>query len=556
MFAGLPARVRARLDRGADVVSVPAGAVLFSAGDESDALYIVRSGRLQVVIDEAVVAEPGRGEVLGELGLLTGGVRSATVRAVRDTTVVRLRASDFDVVADAVLLRQLAKQLAARVQELTPPALPESEASVIAVIGLDAGAEVERVAATLVDRVRRWRRVLAPGRIDADGLERAERTADKVVLVASADDAWATFCQRAADRVVLVSSSAAPPDRELPRHADLVLPGAGRSRADLREWHVRVGPRSTTVLQPSDDLALGLRALAARLAQRSLGLALAGGGARAMAHLGVLDVLQDAGIDVDRVSGTSMGAIIASFHALGLPAASVDAAVFEEFVRRNPINDYALPTKSLIRGRKTVVGLERIFGDTLIEELPREFCCVSTDLLQRVSVVHRSGRVSDAVAASIRLPGLYPPYLLDGRLLVDGGVLENLPVAPLATPREGPVVAVNISFGGARSGPSGPPRVPALGDTLMRTMLISSANATLDALKLADVVITPSAAGVGLLEWHQIDRVRMAGRQAAEVALPAIEAALATSAATAPEQRQRRRAGVSRSQRAGAAPLR
>ncbi|MBK5306630.1 MAG: DHA2 family efflux MFS transporter permease subunit [Frankiaceae bacterium] len=535
LFAGLPARVRARLDRGADILAVPAGTVLFSAGDRSDALYIVRTGRLQVLIDDVVVAEPGRGEVLGELGLLTGAARSGTVRAVRDTTVVRLRASEFDIVADAALLRQLARQLAARVQQLTPPALPESEPGVIAVVGLDRGAQTEQVAAALVDRVSRWRRVIAPGRVDANGLERAERSADKVVLVVQGDDPWAAFCLRAADRVVLVASAAAPrPDRELPRGADLVFTHVSPARADVLAWHERVGPRSTTVVRPGDDLPLALRPLAARLAERSLGLALAGGGARAMAHLGVLDELERAGVAVDRISGTSMGAIIAAGHAFGMSAAAVDALVYEEFVRRNPINDYTIPSRSLIRGRKTVLGLERVFGETLIEELPREFRCVSTDLLKRERYVHVSGRVSDAVAASIRLPGLYAPYVLDGRLLVDGGVLENLPVEPLTVPREGPVVAVNISFGGSGSGSKGgQPRIPALGDTLMRTMLISSTTATLAALEIADVVISPSSEGVGLLEWHQIDRAREAGRRAAAQAMPAIEAALAAAPAAA-----------------------
>jgi predicted acylesterase/phospholipase RssA len=262
-----------------------------------------------------------------------------------------------------------------------------------------------------------------------------------------------------------------------------------------------------------------------------------------------------------------MGSLIAAGHASGWNAEALDALVYEEFVRRNAINDYVLPTKSLIRGRKTVAGLERLLGDRLIEELPREFRCLSTDLLRRERYVHESGRVSDAVAASTRLPGLYPPYVLDGRLLVDGGVLDNLPVSTLAEPREGPVVAVNISFGGSGGGGStGTPRIPALGDTLMRTMLISSAAATMAAIDLADVVLSPASDGVGLLEWHQIDTLRESGRRAAEAALPAIEAALA-AAPSVPGQRRKRpavpppaqaapRSRVGVRERAAASPVR
>ena len=161
---------------------------------------------------------------------------------------------------------------------------------------------------------------------------------------------------------------------------------------------------------------------------------------------------------------------------------------------------------------------------------------MSVDLLARSAVVHRNGRVSDALACSLRVPGLYPPYLLNNRLHIDGGVLDNLPVRTLAGP-EGPVVAVNISFGGsAKSGSktprSGPPRIPALGDTLMRTMMMGSGATVDESLALADVVISPDAAGVGLLEFHQIDAMRESGRIAARASLPAIQALLARPSAS------------------------
>ncbi len=157
----------------------------------------------------------------------------------------------------------------------------------------------------------------------------------------------------------------------------------------------------------------------------------------------------------------------------------------------------------------------------------------SVDLLARRRHVHRSGRVADAVATSLRLPGLYPPLPHAGSLHVDGGVLDNLPVQSLSL-TEGPVVAVSISFGGSggsRAGrdpgtPPRTPRVPALGDTLMRTMMMASGQAAEQAMAQASVVLRPDASGVGLLEFHQIDRMRESGRAAARAALPEITALL------------------------------
>jgi predicted acylesterase/phospholipase RssA len=269
-----------------------------------------------------------------------------------------------------------------------------------------------------------------------------------------------------------------------------------------------------------------LHPLAARIAGRSIGLVLGGGGARGFAHLGVLDELEKAGIRVDRFAGTSMGAVIAGLGARGLNAEAADGYAYEYFVRHNPISDYAVPSKGLVRGRRTVTLLHEAFAGLLVEELPKEFRCVSVDLLAREAVVHRRGVVADVIGCSLRLPGLYPPYVYNDRLHVDGGVLNNLPISTLACP-EGPVIAVSIGLGSGGPGSTrsdGPPKVPGIGDTLMRTMTIGSQRETDACLGLAEVVIRPDTRAVGLLEFHQIDAAREAGRAAAREALPQITA--------------------------------
>ncbi|WP_336921941.1 MFS transporter [Aquipuribacter sp. SD81] len=533
LFAGLSAEALARLERSAEDVEVDAGDLLFDQGDPADGLYVLRSGRLQVAQGEVVLTELGRGAVVGELGLLTGQVRSAAVRAVRDSRLTRLPAEHFAQVAGPEVMAGLARNLAVRLQEIAPPPTSRSGAAdtVVAVVGLDVAASVEACSAGLLDRLRRHVRAVDPGRVDREGLERAEQDADTVLLTATVDDpAWRDLCLRVADRVVLVSGDPEPPAGGLPARAggaDLVLTGPPAGREQRARWETALQPRSVHVAP--EGSAASLRPLAARLAGRSLGLVLGGGGARAFAGIGVLEALEEADVVVDRFAGTSVGACVAGLAAAGLDAAAVDAAVYENFVRRNPINDYTLPTRGLVSGRRTAALLTEGMRGLLVEELPHEFRCVSVDLLRRRRVVHRSGPLADAVLCSLRLPGLYPPYESGGTLHVDGGVLDNLPVSALSR-SEGPLVAVSVGFGGA-GGPSsgvrsGPPRVPALADTLMRTMMMASGDASVRAFEAADLVLRPDTRGIGLLEFHQIDRAREVGRAAVEQALPQVVALL------------------------------
>jgi NTE family protein len=490
----------------------------------------VRNGRVQALQQGVAIRELGRGDVIGELALLTGAPRSASIRAVRDSTLVRLTKAQFDKIADARVLGALVRALATRLHQLPPPTAPHLTSCdvVVAVVGVDADAPVTMVAHELVHLLSGYVRAVRPGRVDRAGLERAERAADKVVLQAQADDAdWRDFCLRVADRIVLVAGNPGLPADPLPERAtgaDLLLAGPPASREHRRAWEELITPRSVLTLR-ADGSAEDLRPLAARIVGRSIGLVLGGGGARALAHLGVLEELEAAGVVVDRFAGTSMGAIVASLAATGLDAAGVDAYVYEYFIRTNPIRDYTVPVKGLTRGRRIPALLRRAYGDRLVEELPKEFRCVSVDLLRRRTVVHRAGPVADAVGCSLRLPGIFPPYVYGGTLHVDGGVLDNLPVSSLAS-SEGPLIAVAVGFGGDATASStefaGPPRVPGIGETLVRTMMMGSGLAAAATVAQADLVIRPSTRGVGLLEFHQIDQAREAGRAAARAALPEI----------------------------------
>jgi NTE family protein len=514
----LPDHVRTRILDAAEPLTLPAGVRLFQAGEPADALYVLEAGRLEVVADGGVLREIVPGEVVGELAVLADANRSADIRARRDSRLLRIDAGHFRAALDSDIAAQRAVSTSLAVQLQRSRGFDDAtsaEPRVISIVGVSPRAPLEAVSALLGEELARNLKVVSPGRLTIEGLDRAEREADRVLLAApaDADEAWRAFCVRQADRIVIVGDAAtAPTQIEPQRVIYALLVGDALAREQLSAWHDALSPRRVYTCSAT-DIVSAARPLAERLAGRSLGVALAGGGARAFAGIGVLQELEASGFAIDRISGCSVGGVVAALYATGRSASAVDAACYEEFVRRNPFRDYTVPRFAISRGRKAEAALQRQLGEIHFEELPRELALVSTDMLRHTAVVHRRGLVRDALRASFSLPGLFPPTRLDESLHIDGGVLDNLPVGALAED-EGPVLAVNIGGGAGSSRRSGSPRMPSLGETMMRAMLMGSAPAIAAARDQAAITVTPDTRGIGLLEFHQIDRAVEAGRAA------------------------------------------
>jgi NTE family protein len=542
VLSGLDDELLERLAQQIREVHVSAGDWIMREGGDAESLFIVRSGRVEVIDEgppESLIRVLRRGDVLGEPALLRQGKRSASVRAMRDSELLELGRGPFEELIQGApsfalgLTRALGAQLAASRAPIVGATPPRA----IALVALDDRAVTADIADGLARELARFGSVTVLRDSTLASIDQAERQNDRVLLdggAASGDEGWIALCLREADLVLAVTTgtpSAAWRARATALGGcELLVRGPAIDGSVIAVLQ----PRETQVVANPAHLSDALAATARRFAGRSLGIVLSGGGARALAHLGVLEELAAIGVLFDRIAGVSLGSLVAAATAAGHTTEAMREGFERSFVETNPSNDFVVPAYSLIRGAKTRRLLREYFGERRIEELPLRFFCLSCDLIGREAVIHRTGPVVDAVYPSLAIPGVFPPVpTTDGRLLVDGGVLDNLPVAAMARAGQGPVIAVDVTDRmGAFSRPDrgvtgriGRPvrmaltgsdaEVPRLGETLVRTMMVGSTDTVAAARLHADLVITPQVDGIGLMDWKSLSRVRELGRQAA-----------------------------------------
>ena len=541
---------------------LPGGSVLFEIGAPADAIYFVLSGSLGVVAEPAaegrLVARIAAGEAVGEMGLLSDRPRSATVVALRDTHLARLSRSAFDQVlrSHPTVLRALGGLVALRLEQALRGERPRLATRAVAIVPLHPGAAAAELAQGLLAALRaRGRRVhrfdAHDARQEPDVFHAAEAAHDLTIYEGGAEykgetgAAWNAFCLRRADRVLLAASGLARPPDQAPgippwRVRELVLlhPPDAAWPAPAGPWlrHVAVDAHYHLRRGNAADLAR----LARHLTGEAVGLVLSGGGARGYAHLGVVRALREAGIPIDLVGGTSFGAVVAAGVALEWDDDELRARFHEAFARSNPIRDWAWPAVALTRGHEVMRRLRQHFGDAQMEDLWRPCYAVACNLAQGKAVARREGLVAAALRASVAIPGLLPPWVLDGELFVDGGLLNNLPVDVMAGLGQGPVLAVDVAQaegeGPARRRPQNRLRRLMVGheyegqgiaSLLLRSATLGSAAQIRAGHNQATLVLAPPLSDVGLLDWKSLDRAIAAGYRSAQQSLDAIRRVVA-----------------------------
>ncbi len=571
----------AQMTEAVDWVTIEAGRALFEQGDVADAAYILVGGQMRVIArdDEDQVTldtRIGRGDLIGEMGVIEQAPRMATAQAIRDCTLARIPKTSFEqlTAAHPALMLPLVRKVIARVGDrgrrkahagniaviVTSPRagddIVDIMADEIARFGPSLHLDTERVARFLNRRDIAYaaRGTAADARL-IEFLHEVDVAHRWVLLECDAPDSdWTRRALRSADRVLVVAS-ASPDAAE--RAAIATVRSTVEATGDYELWVAQVNP--DTDANPSGSSALrtlaggqrilhlkerqerSTRRVARLVSGNGTGIAFSGGGARSYGQIGALKALREVGIDPDAVAGTSMGSVIAAFTAL---VDDIDRAVAHadrEFTGIKLL-DYTLPLTSIFEAKRMTERMENVFGGLEVEDTMIPFLCLSTNLTKATLVEHRRGDLVHALRASVSLPGVFPPVPHDGDLLVDGGVLENLPARPL---REDPgistVIAIDVAppdgprakaeFGHSLSGfeilkqrarrqrfPH-----PPIATTVIASMLVGSSQARINALHNDDIdlYVSLNLSGVKLLDF---DALQPAIERGYEDAVPQLRA--------------------------------
>ena len=534
--------------------SLPGGMPLYEAGEEADRFFLLRAGRLG-----AFRREEGRepqflgvirpGEPAGEMALVAGAPHSATVTALRDSEVLALSRDEFfrAVEHDPTVMTELARLMILRTRQSAQGVL--GEPSVFGFIGVVEAVQVRPLAADIAARIGKLGyRVTVVGaealQAPTEWFSNVERDHDFVLYVAEASEAsWKSLVGRQGDRLFRVAQGGAEPPRVIDPYqgeplqtqqlVDLILlhPAGAAAPRGSEVWLDALRPARLFHLR--EGSGADVDRLARVITGQSVGLVLSGGGARAYAHVGAVRALHERGVPIDFVGGVSMGAIVAAGVAMGWDDAEMDRRIRHAFVDTSPLDDIAFPIIAMTRGVKVKERLAENFDDRDIADLWLPFFCISSNLTTGAYQLHRRGAVREALRASISLPGVLPPVIVNNDVLVDGAVVKNFPVDVMRAIQLGPIVGVDVSRGRSIEAADvhapasfwrwilsgdwrkGPPIV----SVLMRAATVHAGSEVALAREATDVLILPEVDAIEIRDWKAYEPGVVAGHVAALQAL-------------------------------------
>lgn len=464
-------------------VELDRGQPLFACGEPARAWFVLAHGRLELSRPSTpgaheFIAEAGRGTIVGDASMLAGVEYSYSAMALRDSVLLRFDA-DLDALGalDAATLRRALRFALRRSMRPEQAERPATQSLCIAVVAASGDVDLPLISQQIADALRSFDAVAQLRSDDAHApcAEARERESHpdwlrfsaqldaigrhhRFVLLQGDRDAsvWNRRIVAEADHVLIVADAAGSPelqaleqslfDRRSTRHARrtlvLVHPAATALPSGTSRWlrardvqahrHIR-----RENLQDIASVARGI-------AGRSVGVVLGGGGARGFAHIGVLRALEEAGVVVDQIAGASIGAVAAALYAMVRSPDAMKRAA-DRAVARGPLSDFTLPLTSLLSGRRMESIVEQLFGDVQIEDLWLPFFCNACDISRFEEVLFDRGSLCAALLASAALPGVLPPRVQNGRILVDGGTSDTLPGGRMRARCPGTLIAVDAS---------------------------------------------------------------------------------------------------------------
>jgi NTE family protein len=559
IFADLDASERSALAAELETRTLKRGDKLVRQGDPADALFIVLTGRFAVAIEgrREPISEIGPDQPIGEIAFLTGGARTATVTALRDSLVLRLGRPEFERLSQKHpdIWRTLTCTLSERLAATTTAAehvAADPRPRTIAIIR--AGGEpvprgfIEALTAVFAAATRTLvldsetvgARLPKGAALDSAEATQAfnalESTYEYVIFIADEElTPWSQKAIRHADLVlgVGVHAANATPNRLEQAAAAFVSAEARRlvllhpTRADITgtarwlRWR-GIAMHHHVALDRREDVERLFRFINGS----ALGLVACGGGALCAAHVGLYKALIESGLAFDIMGGTSAGAAMVGAFAMGKHPDDVDRGTHDIFVTNRAMQRYTWPRYSLLDHNHYDKQLARYFSGVCIEDLWIPYFAVSTNLSSYKLHRHDRGDLFAAVRASGSIPVLLPPvYTPDGEMLVDGCLLDNVPVRTMHQLKSGPNVVVSFHipelqrfdvdyetlpsraeliamslnlFARGRL-----PEAPGLTTVLMRSLMANRDDFN-SRLKGDDVLLVPPIpANMGILDWQR-----------------------------------------------------
>lgn len=565
VFGPLDKTVQDDLQKQAKWIHLPRGDVLFHEGEMGDSLYLVVMGRLRVVTHqsgkEKILGEAAPGESIGEMALMTSEPRSATVYAIRDCELIEFSQALFERLLDAYpkIMTRLIRILIDRLKKQPHQSGASGKVKNIALLPVHESVSIHAFVQRMVDelscfgKARHLDGALMEKMFPASNngntpwtkmrsvhlgawLYEQETTHEFVLYEADADlTDWTLKCLSQADQIVFIADAADPSGKtcmDPQRIKDIshvsrsmiILHSAAPSTPGTTSRLVKAWNADSHHHIRADNDA-DFKRVARIFAGKAVSVVLGGGGARALAHIGVIRALREQNIPIDMIGGTSMGALVASWCALGWSDQVILDTVKDIFIKNNLLSDYTLPVVSLVRCRNLDRVMQKGYGDTRIEDLWLNYFCVSSNLTVADVEVHKSGALWKAIRASISLPGIAVPIIQDGDLLIDGGVLNNLPVDIMRSQCRGTTIAVDVSQveelkvrkqefpspwtmfyerwlkKGAHS------EFPTILDILMRTAELTAIQQRRKTIEAADLYLRPPVNDFRLLDFERFDEL-------------------------------------------------
>lgn len=556
VFGVLEPAVLTDLAEGLEIETIEGGNLILREGDVAESMLIVISGRLRVSRKNPddtlrLYNEVSPGETVGEAGMILQQKRFADVTALRDSTIAVLRQGRFEalLMRHPVALNRVFAQAVYHQLRHTPQRSERRRAHAFVVIPLHPPSPAPEVATGLCTALSRYGKALRVDATIADNRSPDELESQFDFLIYQANDGdseWTRRACRQADQVIYVAADgeavgicdierklAVEPGFPMKRqHLALLHPATAATPGDVAAW--RRGRAVERVCPLRSGCQNDFSRLARFLTNRATGVVLGGGGARGFAHLGVLRALEESHIPVDVIGGNSMGALIAAQYASGLGLDEIREQTMRFALGGERLT---LPVISLLSGRRLERDLQKMFGDQLIERLWNPYFAAACNLTQACTTVQDSGPLWRAVLASNSPAGLLPPVLREGDLLVDGAILDNVPVGAmrgrLGVPLEhrrgsGTIVAVDVDvrepmgvdpalgrlsvrktikgyfFSSAET-------TPGIGNILYRAGHIGGLHQRARTMAMADHYLEPPVAGFSLMGYQRAAEIAETG---------------------------------------------